>query len=197
MVSGVSGRGSPSTEATPSAMRLNPSAAGDHSTTTSGRATALAAAPRPTTARITPRSSMSTFTWMTRVRPSSPTVSTKAVGPCSAATEANSEGSTATLTTQTLAEPAVAPARVGHTGYARNVKVAVSIPDPLFAEADRLAKRRKLSRSQLYAEALELLVSREDRSEITRRLNEVYSKVDSRLDPGLAAAQSEAVREEW
>ena len=77
------------------------------------------------------------------------------------------------------------------------MKVAVSIPDPLFAEADRLAKRRKLSRSQLYAEALELLVSREDRSEITRRLNEVCNKIDSRLDPGLAVAQSEAVREEW
>ena len=77
------------------------------------------------------------------------------------------------------------------------VKVAVSIPDALFAEADRLARRRKLSRSQLYAEALELLVSREDQTEITRRLNEVYGGVDSLLDPGLAAAQSEALREEW
>ena len=77
------------------------------------------------------------------------------------------------------------------------MKIAVSIPDPLFAEAERLARRRKLSRSQLYAEALELLVSREDDSEITRRLNEVYRGADSRLDPGLAAAQSEALREEW
>ncbi len=79
----------------------------------------------------------------------------------------------------------------------RRMKVAVSIPDPLFAEADRLAKRRKLSRSQLYAQALELLVSREDQTEITRRLNAVHSRVDSRLDRGLAAAQSEALREEW
>lgn len=77
------------------------------------------------------------------------------------------------------------------------MKVAVSIPDPLFAEADRLAKRRKLSRSQLYAQALELLVSREDQTEITRRLNDVYGTVDSRLDRRLAAAQSEALREEW
>lgn len=77
------------------------------------------------------------------------------------------------------------------------MKVAVSIPDPLFAEADRLAKRRKLSRSQLYAQALELLVSRQDQTEITRRLNEVYGTVDSRLDRRLAAAQSEALREEW
>ncbi len=77
------------------------------------------------------------------------------------------------------------------------MKVAVSIPDPLFAEADRLAKRRKLSRSQLYAQALELLVSREDQTDITRRLDEVYGRVDSSLDRRLAAAQSEALREEW
>ena len=82
-------------------------------------------------------------------------------------------------------------------GYVRSVKVTVSIPDPLFAEADRLAKRRKLSRSQLYAEAIELLLDREDQSEVTRRLNEVYSTIGSRLDPGLAVAQSEALREEW
>lgn len=36
-----------------------------------------------------------------------------------------------------------------------------------------------------------------DRSEITRRLTEVYNRIDSRLDLGLAAAQSEALHEEW
>ena len=77
------------------------------------------------------------------------------------------------------------------------MKVAVSIPDPLFAEADRLARRRKLSRSQLYAQALEMLVSCEDDHEITRRLDAVYRNVDSRLDVGLTNAQAEAVREEW
>ena len=77
------------------------------------------------------------------------------------------------------------------------VKVAVSIPDPLFAEAERLARRRKLSRSQLYAEALEMLVGSEDDSEVTRRLDAVYRDLDSRLDAGLADAQAEAVREEW
>ena len=78
-----------------------------------------------------------------------------------------------------------------------DVKVAVSIPDSLFAEAERLARRRKLSRSQLYAEALEMLVGREDDSDITRRLDAVYRDLDSRLDTGLADAQAEAVREEW
>ena len=78
-----------------------------------------------------------------------------------------------------------------------DMKVAVSIPDSLFAEAERLARRRKLSRSQLYAEALEMLVGSEDDSEVTRRLDAVYSDLDSRLDARLADAQAEAVREEW
>ena len=77
------------------------------------------------------------------------------------------------------------------------MKIAVSIPDPLFAEAERLARRRKLSRSQLYARALEMLVASEDDSDITRRLDEVYRDLDSRLDTGLLNAQAEAVREEW
>ena len=77
------------------------------------------------------------------------------------------------------------------------MKIAVSIPDPLFAEAERLARRRKLSRSQLYAEALEMLVASEDDSDVTRRLDEVYRDLDSPLDTGLLNAQAEAVREEW
>ena len=77
------------------------------------------------------------------------------------------------------------------------VKVAVSIPDPLFSEAERLAQRRKLSRSQLYAEALELLVRSTDDSEITRRLDAVCLPGDSRLDVGLINAQADAVREQW
>ncbi len=77
------------------------------------------------------------------------------------------------------------------------MKIAVSIPDPLFAEAERLARRRKLSRSQLYAQALEMLVGSADDGDITRRLDEVYRDLDSRLDIGLLNAQAEAVREEW
>ncbi|MDE0267727.1 MAG: hypothetical protein OXI96_01640 [Acidimicrobiaceae bacterium] len=77
------------------------------------------------------------------------------------------------------------------------MKVAISIPDPLFAEAERLAQRQKLSRSQLYTQALELLVSQQDDSEITRQLNVVYQHTDSQLDTGLVDAQADAVREQW
>jgi metal-responsive CopG/Arc/MetJ family transcriptional regulator len=77
------------------------------------------------------------------------------------------------------------------------VKIAVSIPDPLIQAAERLARRRKLSRSQLYAHALEQLLSREDDEAITAQLDEVYARESSGLDPGLAAAQAQALREDW
>jgi len=77
------------------------------------------------------------------------------------------------------------------------VKVVVSIPDPLFRRAERLAQRRKMSRSQLYALALERLVDLEDDGQITRQLDAVYGAQDSWPDAGLLAAQTEAVRERW
>ena len=87
--------------------------------------------------------------------------------------------------------------RVVIPGYTAIVKVAVSIPDPLFRRVERLVRRRKMSRSQLYAEALERLVDVEDDGRITRRLDAVYDAQDSRLDAGLLAAQAEALREQW
>ena len=39
------------------------------------------------------------------------------------------------------------------------MKVAVSIPDPIFAAAEGLAKRLKLSRSGIYARALDAFVA--------------------------------------
>ncbi len=77
------------------------------------------------------------------------------------------------------------------------MKVAVSIPDPLFRRAERLAWRRRMSRSQLFAVALGRLVDLEEDSQITRRLDAVYGAQDSRLDAGLLATQAEAVRERW
>ena len=78
------------------------------------------------------------------------------------------------------------------------VKTAVSIPDPLFEAADRLARRRRVSRSALYAEALEMLLAADDTDDsVTARLDAVYTTADSSLDPAVASAQAVALREEW
>ena len=75
------------------------------------------------------------------------------------------------------------------------MKTAISLPDPLFHSAERLAARLGVSRSELYRRALADLIARSDEDAITRRLNEVYAgnAGDSVLDPGYATLQARAI----
>ena len=77
------------------------------------------------------------------------------------------------------------------------MKTAVSIPDPLFAAADELARRLGISRSELYARALAREIASETDGAITARLDDVYEDLDSNVDPAPAAAQRRAVSAEW
>ena len=81
--------------------------------------------------------------------------------------------------------------------YSSSVKTAVSIPDPIFEAADRLARRRRISRSELYAEALAKLLDSDESAEVTERLDHVYGAQPSELDAGLAALQALAIDEDW
>lgn len=51
------------------------------------------------------------------------------------------------------------------------MKTAISIPDKVFAAAERLAKRLKKSRSQLYSEAVAEYTARHTPDEITESWN--------------------------
>jgi hypothetical protein len=62
------------------------------------------------------------------------------------------------------------------------MKVAVSIPDPIFAEAEALAKQFGTSRSELYRRALGEFVSRHAADPVTRAMNEVVDAVGADLD---------------
>lgn len=78
------------------------------------------------------------------------------------------------------------------------MKTAVSVPDDLFRLAETAARRLRVSRSQLYATALAEYVERQRASAITERLNEVYSREDSTLDPVLMKIQLASIdREPW
>ncbi len=68
------------------------------------------------------------------------------------------------------------------------MKTAVSVPDGLFRQADRLARRQRKSRSRLYSEALGEYVARHDPDWITEKLNEVAEATDTSLDPFIGAA---------
>lgn len=76
------------------------------------------------------------------------------------------------------------------------MKVAVSIPDPLFKHAENLARKLKKPRSRLYAEALHSYVKLHDPAAITENLNRVYSRISSNVDPAFELAQLETLPDE-
>ena len=78
------------------------------------------------------------------------------------------------------------------------MKVAISLPDPVFRSAETLAKRLKKSRSELYAEAIAEYVGARGAKAVTAKLNAVYANESSELDPALRYAQLESLsREAW
>jgi metal-responsive CopG/Arc/MetJ family transcriptional regulator len=78
------------------------------------------------------------------------------------------------------------------------MKVAVSIPDRVFAEAERLAAHLKTSRSELYARALAMFVGNHAEERVTERMNAVVDSVDGAPDPfSRAAARQVLERSEW
>ena len=76
-----------------------------------------------------------------------------------------------------------------NSGYTIEVKTAVSVPDDLFRMAEAAARRLRISRSQLYAEALAEFLKRRQTDAVTERLNEVYSRRRAKVDSMLHRAQ--------
>ncbi|TVR13730.1 MAG: ChpI protein [Planctomycetota bacterium] len=52
------------------------------------------------------------------------------------------------------------------------MKTAISIPDPIFAQAEQLAARMKISRSKLYVIALQKLLQEHHQEHITDQIND-------------------------
>ncbi len=78
------------------------------------------------------------------------------------------------------------------------MKTAISIPDPLFEAAEHFAHANGLSRSELFARAIQLYLQTFHYQGITDALNQVYADEPSTLDPAFAAAQTRALpKEEW
>jgi len=91
--------------------------------------------------------------------------------------------------------------RLGYNrGYTTPVKTAISIPDAIFEEAERLAKIRGWSRSELYSNAVSAYVNSERFLGVREKLDAVYGQdVDeSAVDPLLAMAQARSLtKEKW
>jgi metal-responsive CopG/Arc/MetJ family transcriptional regulator len=69
------------------------------------------------------------------------------------------------------------------------MKVAISVPEPVFSAAERLAAHMGKSRSQLYSEAIARYIETNQASMVTEQLNAVYAQHSAKLDPTLQAAQ--------
>ena len=83
------------------------------------------------------------------------------------------------------------------TRHTMGMKVAISLPDPVFEAAETIRTRLQISRSRFYSQAVEAHVRKYQAGEIREALNEVYGAADSSLDPVLERLQAEALREEW
>lgn len=78
------------------------------------------------------------------------------------------------------------------------MKTAISLPDPLFREAEAFAQAKGLSRSELYAQALQFFLTSRQAEEITAQLNDLYAQESSQLNPVFVAAQVRSVtKDEW
>lgn len=84
------------------------------------------------------------------------------------------------------------------SSHTTGMKTAVSIPDELFEEADRLAERLNTSRSDVYARALAEFVGNHAPDRVTEAMNAVMDAVGEEPDSfSKAAARRVLDRVEW
>jgi metal-responsive CopG/Arc/MetJ family transcriptional regulator len=78
------------------------------------------------------------------------------------------------------------------------MKTAVSIPDPIFETADQLAKELGISRSELYARALEELIRNRKREHITASINATLASLEPESQEFLNRTSRDSfARNEW
>lgn len=78
------------------------------------------------------------------------------------------------------------------------MKAAVSIPDDVFTEADRVARQLNTSRSQLYSRALKEFLARHAPDQVTEAMNRVCDEVGGPSDEfGRRATRNVLKKSEW
>lgn len=78
------------------------------------------------------------------------------------------------------------------------MKTDISIPNPIFEAATKLAQKLDMSLSELYTAALVAYVATYESQDITAQLNEVYEAEESVLESELVALQVASIGgESW
>jgi metal-responsive CopG/Arc/MetJ family transcriptional regulator len=76
-------------------------------------------------------------------------------------------------------------------GYTFGMKTAISLPERVFRDAERFARRVRKTRSKLYAEAIAEYLARHAPNDITESMNQVCDRIGVPVDKfqGKAARQ--------
>jgi hypothetical protein len=83
-------------------------------------------------------------------------------------------------------------------GYTPGMKTAVSIPDDVFEKVERLARRARRSRSEVFSAALKEYVARHAPDEVTEAMDRVCAAVNGQPDSFITAASRRVLEQtEW
>jgi metal-responsive CopG/Arc/MetJ family transcriptional regulator len=78
------------------------------------------------------------------------------------------------------------------------MKTAISIPDKVFESAEKLAKHRGQSRSQLYTKAISSYVENHKSENVTQKLDEIYGQTTIPIDQTLQTLQFRSLtKDRW
>jgi hypothetical protein len=78
------------------------------------------------------------------------------------------------------------------------MKTAISIPDNVFAAAERAARKLGVSRSEFYTRAAQRLARKVESPRLTAKINAALDRIHGpkELDPALARLQSAALADD-
>jgi len=81
------------------------------------------------------------------------------------------------------------------------VKTAISIDRKLFEKINKLSDEIKLSRSQIFSQAVKYFIDRKTNLELVRRINRAYSDIidedEAELQERSKQKYAEIIEEEW
>ena len=78
------------------------------------------------------------------------------------------------------------------------MKTAISIPDDIFQAAEQMAKRKKISRSELFTDAVQEYMRNHGEEDLAERINEAMEKIGSNVDPAWQEHANRMLRKvEW
>ena len=78
--------------------------------------------------------------------------------------------------------------------HTNGMKIAISIPDDVFKEVERMAREQKKSRSQIFVSAAREYIQRSETRRIIQKLDEVYAQPDAPDEIARRKAMSEYQR---